>query len=86
MAPCAPFDPFVPPNTLTAPGAIQKVVIGQTHAFKTSMGGELRFFMPVLNVPFRLIAAYNGSRFGVLNNNLRPTPKFTFRFAVGTTF
>jgi len=80
------FDPFVPPNTLTAPGAIQKVVIGQTHAFKTSMGGELRFFMPVLNVPFRLIAAYNGSRFGVLNNNLRPTPKFTFRFAVGTTF
>ena len=42
--------------------------------------------MPVLNVPFRLIAAYNPSRRGVLNNNLQPTPKFTFRFAVGTTF
>ena len=29
--------------------------------------------MPVLNVPFRLIAAYNPQRFGVLNNNLQPT-------------
>ena len=26
--------------------------------------------MPVLNVPFRLIAAYNPQRGGVLNNNL----------------
>ena len=42
--------------------------------------------MPVLNVPFRLIAAYNPQRFGVLNNNLQPTQQFTFRFAVGTTF
>ena len=60
--------------------------VGQTYAFKTSTGLEVRFFMPVLNVPFRLIAAYNPSRRGVLNNNLQPTPKFTFRFAVGTTF
>jgi hypothetical protein len=51
-----------------------------------STGGEVRFFMPVLNVPFRLIFAYNPSRFGVLNNNLQPTKAFTFRFAVGTTF
>ena len=30
-----------------------------THAFKTSTGVELRFFMPVLNVPFRLIYSFN---------------------------
>jgi len=61
-------------------------VLDKTPAFKTSTGVEVRFFMPVLNVPFRLIAAYNPSRRGVLNNNLQLTEKFTFRFAVGTTF
>ena len=35
-------------------------------AFKTSTGLELRFFMPVLNVPFRLIFAMNPQRDGVL--------------------
>ena len=33
-------------------------------AFKTSTGAEIRFFMPVLNVPFRLIFAYNPQRGG----------------------
>jgi outer membrane protein insertion porin family len=61
-------------------------VIGETLAFKTSTGAEVRFFMPVLNVPFRLIFAYNPSRVGVLDNNLQPAKKFTFRFAVGSTF
>ena len=82
-------DVFTSPDLLTAIGTDltpKYETIGRTPAFKTSMGGEVRFFMPVLNVPFRLIAAYNPSRFGVLNNNLQPTPKFTFRFAVGTTF
>jgi outer membrane protein insertion porin family len=60
--------------------------IGKTYAFKTSMGGEIRFFMPVLNVPFRLIFAYNPQRGLVFNNQLQRQPKFTFRFAVGTTF
>ena len=55
-------------------------------AFKTSTGAEIRFFMPVLNVPFRLIFAMNPSRGGVLDNNLQPEKKFKFRFAVGTTF
>ncbi|MBI4476149.1 MAG: BamA/TamA family outer membrane protein [Acidobacteria bacterium] len=55
-------------------------------AFKTSTGLELRFFMPVLNVPFRLIFAYNPQREGVLDNNLLPAKKLTFRFAVGSTF
>jgi outer membrane protein insertion porin family len=53
---------------------------------RTSTGAEIRFFMPVLNVPFRLIFAYNGNREGVYNNQYQPTEKFVFRFAVGTTF
>jgi outer membrane protein insertion porin family len=60
--------------------------IGQTPAFKTSTGAEIRFFMPVLNVPFRLIFAMNPSRGNVLDNNLQPEKRFKFRFAVGTTF
>ena len=54
--------------------------------FKTSTGAEVRFFMPVLNVPFRLIFAYNPQRRGVLDNNNQPQKGFQFRFAVGSTF
>jgi len=54
--------------------------------FKTSTGAEVRFFMPVLNVPFRLIFAYNPQRSGVLDNTLQPQKGFQFRFAVGSTF
>jgi outer membrane protein insertion porin family len=54
--------------------------------FKTSTGLEVRFFMPVLNVPFRLIFAYNPQRNGVFDNSLRPQKAFQFRFAVGSTF
>jgi outer membrane protein assembly factor BamA len=61
-------------------------VIGKTSAFKTSTGVELRFFMPVLNVPFRLIYAMNPQRGGVLDNNLRPAKAQVFKFSVGTTF
>ena len=61
-------------------------VIGTTPAFKASTGAEIRFFMPVLNVPFRLIFAMNPSRGNVLDNNLLAEKKFKFRFAVGTTF
>ena len=60
--------------------------IGKASAFKTSTGVELRFFMPVLNVPFRLIYAFNPQRAGVLNNQLQPQKASIFRFAVGTTF
>jgi outer membrane protein insertion porin family len=47
--------------------------------FSTSTGVEARFIMPVLNVPFRLIYAYNPNR---------PVnfPKGGFKFAVGSTF
>ena len=54
--------------------------------FKTSTGAEIRFFMPVLNVPFRLIFAYNPQRAGVLDNNFQLQKGFQFRFAVGSTF
>ena len=47
--------------------------------FRTSTGVELRFIMPVLNVPFRLIYAFNPNRDQF-------QPKSTFKFAVGTTF
>jgi outer membrane protein insertion porin family len=54
--------------------------------WKTSTGAEIRFFMPVLNVPFRLIFAYNPQRAGVFDNTLQPQKGFQFRFAVGSTF
>ncbi len=81
------LDPFTT-TRLVDPNALQPFLrkIGETSAFKTSTGAEIRFFMPVLNVPFRLIFAYNPQRFGVLDNNLRPAKKFTFKFAVGSTF
>jgi outer membrane protein insertion porin family len=83
------FDPFASvglrdPN-LPIPTATT-IVVGRRPAFKTSTGLEVRFFMPVLNVPFRLIAAYNPQRGGVLTNNLVLQSKYSFRFAVGTTF
>jgi outer membrane protein insertion porin family len=80
------FDPntggLSDPN---APPVPMKLVTQK--AFKTSTGAEVRFFMPVLNVPFRLIFAYNPSREGVMDQStLRPQDAFQFRFAVGTTF
>ena len=75
-------------SSLTPEGfsSIREKIVGRTSAFKTSTGIELRFFMPVLNVPFRLIYAFNPQRGNVLNNNLRPQKATVFRFAVGTTF
>jgi hypothetical protein len=73
-------------TVLTTGSGFTTRTIGRGAAFKTSTGAEIRFFMPVLNVPFRLIFAYNPSRFGVLDNNLQPAKKFTFKFAVGSTF
>ena len=66
--------------------SVETRTIGETNAFKSSTGAEIRFFMPVLNVPFRLIFAMNPSRGNVLDNNLQPEKRFKFRFAVGSTF
>jgi outer membrane protein insertion porin family len=68
-------------NTFNVPGKSFNM-----KDFKTSTGLEVRFFMPVLNVPFRLIFAYNPQRSGVFDNTLFPQKAFQFRFAVGSTF
>ncbi|MFI5169869.1 MAG: outer membrane protein assembly factor BamA, partial [Vicinamibacterales bacterium] len=52
--------------------------------FRISTGAELRFIMPVLNVPFRLIYAFNPNRQTFYEKLY--TPYSTFKFAVGTTF
>jgi outer membrane protein insertion porin family len=49
------------------------------RGLRTSSGVELRVFMPVLNVPFRLIYAWN------IYRDTFQKPR-TFKFAVGTTF
>ncbi len=83
------YDPTIA-QILGDPNAPKAVttnkLLGYRDAFKTSTGLELRFFMPVVNVPFRLIAALNPSRGGVFDQNLTLAKRFTFRFAVGTTF
>jgi hypothetical protein len=79
-------DPFGPGGGLSDPNVLPLTRVYTAHAFKASTGAEVRFFMPVLNVPFRLIFAYNPSRAGVLDNSLQPQKAFQFRFAVGTTF
>jgi outer membrane protein insertion porin family len=78
------FDPFVNPAVLFSGDALFEN--RRVSAFKTSTGVEARLFMPVINVPFRLIFAYNPQRAGVLGNDLQPQEAFQFRFAVGSTF
>jgi outer membrane protein insertion porin family len=79
-----------PPAYVPEGGSLATVVVPGTSFnmkdFKTSTGLEVRFFMPVLNVPFRLIFAYNPQRDGVRDNTLLPQKAFQFRFAVGSTF
>ena len=82
-------DPFAFSSltpSLISPPAPEVVKLGEAAAFKVSTGFEVRFFMPVVNVPFRLIGSYNPSRAFVFTHQGLPTPRFTFRFAVGTTF
>jgi outer membrane protein insertion porin family len=76
------FDIFGPLRFLFFYDAGQAYLEGQNIDLKqlrTSTGAELRFTMPVVNIPFRLIYA--------LNPNRDPfQPARTFKFAVGTTF
>ncbi len=80
------FAPFATVSLIDPAAPDAETVAVRRSAFKTSTGAEVRFFMPVLNVPFRLIFAYNPQRKGVLNNRLQPQNAFQFRFAVGTMF
>ena len=81
------YDPFTNILITPEPLVLEQKLLGTQPAFKTSTGAELRFFMPVLNVPFRLIFAANPQRDGVLNYSTgQPEKSFRFRFDVGSTF
>jgi outer membrane protein insertion porin family len=86
VVPASPLGILIDPYATTALFPPLQFVTNRVYAFKTSTGAEVRFMMPVLNVPFRLIFAYNPSRQGVLDNTLQPQSAFQFRFAVGSTF
>jgi len=76
------FDVFGPVRLLAFFDAGQAYAPGQGFWWKTmstSTGVELRFMMPVLNVPFRLIYALNPNRDFY-------QPSHALKFAVGTTF
>jgi outer membrane protein insertion porin family len=80
------FDVFGPLRALLFFDAGQAYLENQRMDFKSlriSYGAEARFVMPVLNVPFRLIYAFNPNR--SLRESLY-VPDKTFKFAVGTTF
>lgn len=76
------FDLFGPVRALIFHDAGQAYSEDQRIDFsrlRTSSGVELRFMVPVLNVPFRLIYAWN------LYRDTFQQPR-GFKFAVGTTF
>jgi len=80
------FDVFGPVRALLYFDAGQAYLEGEKmelRNLRVSTGAELRFIMPVLNVPFRLIYAINPNRSEYEKNFV---PYSTFRFAVGTTF
>ncbi|MBA3767803.1 MAG: BamA/TamA family outer membrane protein, partial [Acidobacteria bacterium] len=58
--------------------------------YRASIGAELRFQVPVVNVPFRIIYAYNpNARRGFveeLPGVFFSEKKSVFRFSVGRTF
>lgn len=76
------FDIFRPLRFLLFLDAGQAYLEGDSFNlkdFRTSTGAEVRFMMPVINVPFRLIYALNPHRDSF-------QPRSAFKFAVGTTF
>jgi outer membrane protein insertion porin family len=80
------FDVFGPLRMLLFFDAGQAYLENERMNLKDlriSYGVEARFVMPVLNVPFRLIYAFNPNRSFFES---RYIPAKTFKFAVGTTF
>jgi len=67
----------------------QRALLSQAAAgifdnYRYSMGGELRIQVPVINVPFRLIFAWNPN--AKTNNPFFFEEKRAIRFSVGRTF
>jgi outer membrane protein insertion porin family len=80
------FDVFGPVRALLYFDAGQAYLEGaqvKLAEMRISTGAEVRFIMPVLNVPFRLIWALNPNR---SDYEKLYVPYSTFKFAVGTTF
>jgi outer membrane protein insertion porin family len=80
------FDVFGPLRALLFFDAGQAFLEGEplsVQDMRVSTGVEARFIMPVLNVPFRLIYAWNTNR---SDFEKLYVPYSTFKFAVGTTF
>jgi outer membrane protein insertion porin family len=76
------FDVFGPLRFLLFFDAGEAYLNGQgvdLMTLSTSTGAEARFIMPVINLPFRLIYAWNPNRAYF-------QPATAFKFAVGTTF
>ncbi len=65
-------------------------VFSKIGDYRSSMGAELRFQVPVVNVPFRIIYAYNpNARFGTIEalpGIFFNEKRSVFRFSVGRTF
>jgi outer membrane protein insertion porin family len=91
--------PETPPNSLPAGYQsviirgerqdITKILLSQSSGgffdnYRYSLGGELRVQVPVINVPFRLIFAYNPN--AQVNNPFIFEQKRAIRFSVGRTF
>ncbi|TMK23612.1 MAG: hypothetical protein E6G62_11590 [Actinobacteria bacterium] len=61
---------------------ISQSLFSKLGDYKSSLGVELRIQMPVINVPFRLIYAYNPNVRSVFVEE----KKSVFRFSIGRTF
>jgi outer membrane protein insertion porin family len=61
---------------------ISQSLFSKLGDYKSSLGAELRIQMPVINVPFRLIYAYNPNVRSVFVQE----KKSVFRFSIGRTF
>jgi outer membrane protein insertion porin family len=61
---------------------ISQSLFSKIGDYRSSVGAELRIQMPVINVPFRFIYAYNPNA----RNTLVLEKKSIFRFSIGRTF
>src|SRR5262249_51013625 len=64
-----------------------RVVTGNTNGIiRTSTGAEILFQLPVVNVPFRLILAYNPNRMSIKDLNNFHEPNHNIQFTIGRAF
>jgi outer membrane protein insertion porin family len=68
----------------TQKGLFSQASAGILDNYRASLGGEFRIQVPVINVPFRLIFAYNPN--ARTNNPFFIEQKKAIRFSVGRTF